>query len=120
MPVHLSEPKTSINIPISSGDHLLGLRFDLGVLYLSNQDLKMIIPQAVMFNCALSYFDDDTLELTGISHERVSGSAQNHPKTNGSRLDRERKRILSEIRQLSSSQFIIGFEELTIKHFKKF
>ena len=120
-PVPLSIPKTSVNVPISSGRRLLGIRDDVGVLYLSHQYQKISIPQVLLvFHHAQSYFYFDTLELVGTSHERVTGSAQNHPKILGSTLDRERKRIHSEIRQLSSSQFIIGFEELTIKYFEKF
>ena len=57
------------------------------------------IPQVLLvFDHALSCFYFDTLELVGTSHERVTGSAQNHAKILGLTLDRERKRIHSEIR----------------------
>ena len=79
------------------------------------------MPQVLhVFHHALSCFYFDTLELVGTSHERVTGSAQNHPKILGSMLDLDRKRINSEIRLLSSSQFIIGFEELTINILSSF
>ena len=68
----------------------------------------------------MSYIDFETLELVRTSPERVTESAQNNPKIQGSRLDRERKRIHFIKRYLSSSQFIIGFEELTIKYFENF
>ena len=35
-PVQLSEPKTSTNVPISSGRLLIGIRDYIGVLYLSH------------------------------------------------------------------------------------
>ena len=95
----MSVPKTSINVPISSGRRLLGIRDDVAVLYLSHSYQKISIPQVLLlFHHALSYFDFYTLELVGTSHERVTWSAQNHPKILGSTLDRERKRINSEIR----------------------
>ena len=52
----------------------------------------------LVFHHALLYFDFDTLELVGTSPVRVTGSAQNKPQILGSRLDRERMRIHSEIR----------------------
>ena len=95
----MSVEKTSVNVPISSGRRLLGIRDDVGVFYLSHKYQKIGIPQVLLvFHPALSYIDFDTLELVGTSHERVKGSAQNHPKILGSRLDRERMRIHSEIR----------------------
>ena len=95
----MSVPKTSVHVPIFSGRRLLGIRDNIGVLYLSHLYGKIGIPQVLfVFHLALSYFDFDTLELVGTSNERVTGSAQNHQKILGLTLDRERKRIHSEIR----------------------
>ena len=97
-PVPLSIPNTFVNVPISSGRCLLGRRSCWRLVSLSLVPKKWYPLSSSFFRHILSYFDFDTLELVGTSPERVTGSAQNSPQILGSRLDRERKRIHSEIR----------------------
>ena len=76
--VQLFEPKTLIIVRFYFLYHLHGIKVDVCVLYLKQQDPKIIIIQVLrLFRYALSYFGFYTLEQAGSSQERVSGSAQN-------------------------------------------
>ena len=95
-PVQLFEPKTLIIVPIYVVCRLHGIKVDIPILYLKEQDQKIIIIQVrSVFHYGLSYFGFYNLELAGSSHEKVSRSAHNPTKTLGLRLKRERWRVHS-------------------------